>query len=59
MVQKNHFLFQAMGVYLFGEFIISLDKQQLKIAENAFAAIRDGMDKGMKRVVDAMIYGVV
>ena len=32
MVQKNHFLFQAMGVYLFGEFIISLDKQQLKIA---------------------------
>ncbi|XP_052256813.1 aminopeptidase O-like isoform X3 [Dreissena polymorpha] len=50
---------QAMGVYLFGELIISLDKQQRKIAENAFAAIRDGMDKGVKRVVDAMIYGVV
>jgi hypothetical protein len=46
-----------MGVYLFGELIISRDKVQRKLAENVFTALSDDIDDGVKKVVQSMIYG--
>ncbi|XP_060556016.1 aminopeptidase O-like [Ruditapes philippinarum] len=55
----RHFLVhhQAMGVYLFGELIISRDKAQRNLTENVFTALSDDMEDGVKKVVQSMIYG--
>lgn len=46
-----------MGVYLFGELILSGDKEQRKLAENCFRHIADGMEDGVYRTVHLMVYG--
>ena len=51
------FCFQAMGVYLFGELILSLDRVQRRLAEESFRAIADDMEDGVYKTVHLMVYG--
>ncbi|XP_053393960.1 aminopeptidase O-like isoform X2 [Mercenaria mercenaria] len=55
----GHFLVhcQAMGVYLFGELMISQDREQRQLAEEHFVAISDEMEEGVRKVVETMVYG--
>ena len=46
-----------MGVYLFGELILSRDKQQRKLAEDTFKLIADDMEDGVYKTVHLMVYG--
>lgn len=46
-----------MGVYLFGELIISRDGKQRKLAEDCFTSICDDMEEGVQKVVQTMIFG--
>jgi hypothetical protein len=46
-----------MGVYLFGELIISRDKEQRKLAEESFNTVSSDMEEGTRKIVHSMIYG--
>ena len=48
---------QAMGVYLYGELIISRCKKQRLIAEECYKLTSDEMDGGTRNTVRMMIYG--
>ncbi|KAK3609739.1 hypothetical protein CHS0354_029185 [Potamilus streckersoni] len=50
----NH---QAMGVYLFGELVISEDSHQKKLAEACFRKIASDMDTDVRITVHSMLYG--
>ena len=50
-------MLQAMGVYLFGELILSRDKAQRKLAEDSFRAIADDMEDSVYKTVHLMVYG--
>lgn len=50
----NH---QAMGVYLFGEMVISRDKKQKQIAEECFNEIKDEMEPDPYKTVHTMLFG--
>ena len=46
-----------MGVYLFGELILSGDKDQRKLAHDTFSLIEDDMEDGVYKTVHLMVYG--
>ncbi|XP_063401582.1 aminopeptidase O-like [Mytilus trossulus] len=50
----NH---QAMGVYLYGEMVLSGCKQQKKLAEECFNTLKDHMEPDPYSTVKAMVYG--
>lgn len=50
------FLFQAMGVYLYGELMVNEDAKQQDIARRSFAAVRDQMDVSSAKVVAEMLF---
>ncbi|XP_064604873.1 aminopeptidase O-like isoform X2 [Liolophura sinensis] len=50
----NH---QAMGVYLFGELVISEDKKQRELAMACFEQIREDMEEAPYTTVHSMLYG--
>ncbi len=47
-----------MGIYLFGELIITEDAAQKRLAESVFFQIKDEMDKCTYRTVHEMINGI-
>jgi len=50
-------MFQAMGIYLYGELMISRDKSQRQLAESCFEIVKAGMETGVLEVVNSMING--
>ncbi|KAL4236056.1 Aminopeptidase O [Mactra antiquata] len=48
---------QAMGVYLFGELIISRNKEQRKLALECYKNIENDMEDGVKTIVKTMLFG--
>ena len=46
-----------MGVYLFGELILSGDKNQQRLARETFSLIADDMEDGVNKTVHLMVYG--
>ncbi|XP_052095484.1 aminopeptidase O-like isoform X1 [Mytilus californianus] len=50
----NH---QAMGVYLYGEMVLSGCKQQKKLAEECFNTLKDHMEPDPYSTVKSMVYG--
>ncbi|XP_033737201.1 aminopeptidase O-like [Pecten maximus] len=55
----RHFLVhhQAMGVYLYGELIISRDKEQKLLAFDVFEQLKDDMEPDPLKSVRAMLFG--
>ena len=51
------FILQAMGVYLFGELILSGYKNQQRLAQETFSLIADDMEDGVYKTVHLMVYG--
>lgn len=47
---------QAMGVYLYGELMVSEDAKQQELARRCFAAVQDQMDASSLRVVQEMLF---
>ncbi len=47
-----------MGVYLFGELIITEDRVQRKLADDAFFEIKDEMDRCTFQTVYEMLNGI-
>ena len=56
-VFNSIFVLQAMGVYLFGELILSGDKTQQKLARETFSLIANDMEEGVYKTVHLMVYG--
>lgn len=50
------FLFQAMGVYLYGELMVNEDVKQQELAHKCFAAAREHMDASSAKVVAEMLF---
>ena len=48
---------KAMGIYLYGELIISRCRKQRAVAESCFKLVRHDMEEGTERAVHLMIYG--
>ncbi|KAJ8305945.1 hypothetical protein KUTeg_016490 [Tegillarca granosa] len=48
---------KAMGVYLFGEMVISRDKKQKQIAEECFNEMKDEMEPDPYKTVHTMLFG--
>lgn len=46
-----------MGVYLYGELVISKDKDQHKLAQSCFQNVAEEMEDGVRNVVKVMLYG--
>lgn len=46
-----------MGVYLYGEMVLSGCKKQKSIAEQCFRALKDDMEPDPYSTVKAMLYG--
>ncbi|XP_069084124.1 aminopeptidase O isoform X3 [Pleurodeles waltl] len=46
----------AMGVYLYGELMVSEDAKQQELARRCFAAVQDDMDASSLRVVQEMLF---
>jgi hypothetical protein len=51
------FTFQAMGIYLYGELVLSGEKAQRQIAQEAFYELADEMEKDTYVSVKEMIFG--
>ncbi|XP_065058090.1 uncharacterized protein LOC135685920 [Rhopilema esculentum] len=49
---------QGMGIYLFGELLISQDKVQKKLAEDVYSCIKDEMDVCTFQTVYEMLNGI-
>ena len=47
-----------MGIYLFGELLISEDRKQKKLAENIFTEIKGEMDGCTYQTVYEMLNGI-
>lgn len=50
------FVFQAMGVYLYGELMVNEDVKQQELARKCFAAAREYMDVASAKVVAEMLF---
>ena len=48
---------KAMGIYLYGELIISRCRKQRAVAESCFKLVRHDMEEGTERAVHLMVYG--
>ncbi|KAK3857377.1 hypothetical protein Pcinc_036365 [Petrolisthes cinctipes] len=48
---------QAMGVYLYGELIISRNTKHTRLAEQMFSKIQEDMDETARMAVFSMLYG--
>lgn len=55
----KHFLLhdQAMGIYLFGELMLSNSTKQKLLAKECFHLLKDNMDDRLKKSVEELIYG--
>lgn len=50
------FLFQAMGVYLYGELMVNEDAKQQELARKCYAAAQEHMDASSAKVVAEMLF---
>lgn len=48
-------VFQAMGVYLYGELMLHEDSEQQALARHCLSLVRDEMDQSARRVVEEMV----
>ena len=46
-----------MGIYLFGELMLSNSTKQKQLAEECFHLLKDNMDDRLKKSVEEIIYG--
>ena len=46
-----------MGVYLYGEMVISRTRELRQLAEKCFSAVSAEMEDGARKAVRTMIYG--
>lgn len=49
-------VFQAMGVYLYGELMVHEDADQQALARKCFLQAQEEMDPAVRKVVEEMIY---
>uniref|UniRef100_A0A8C6QFF4 Peptidase M1 leukotriene A4 hydrolase/aminopeptidase C-terminal domain-containing protein n=2 Tax=Nannospalax galili TaxID=1026970 RepID=A0A8C6QFF4_NANGA len=47
---------QAMGVYLYGELMVSEDARQRQLAHRCFALVKEQMDRASAQVVAEMLF---
>lgn len=52
---KTDTVFQAMGVYLYGELMVQEDPEQQALAHRCLALVQEEMDQSARRVVEEMI----
>ena len=48
---------QAMGVYLYGEMIISRSGELRQLAEKCFRKVANEMEEGTRKMVRTMLFG--
>lgn len=48
-------VFQAMGVYLYGELMVYEDPEQQALARRCLSLVREDMDPSARRVVEEMV----
>lgn len=48
-------VFQAMGVYLYGELMVKEDAEQQALARRCLSLVQEEMDQSARRVVEEMV----